>query len=260
MKATFPYLVDISLGNYCPYNCSFCYTSSTNKGSIASFEYLENLARSLFESNVLEVVFGGGEPTLYEYKDKTIDDVVKLFRSYNFKVGVTSRNYHTKPSFIKTVNSLAFSVNNHKEVGKVAHLSRLSNVYLQNILGLTDLGELDRFFEVVDALSFEKVTLLGPKDFGRGLNTFYHNITAQNIKNLHEKYPNIQIGIDSVAVKMYKQELLDMDVPEYYLTSEEGTNTCYIDAMNKRIQKSSFTHNFLDLSDVSRFKEAFSKL
>lgn len=58
-----PRIVSISLTNICDLKCHFCYAPK-NRDTL-DFNYLKNLCKKLDDLGVLEVTFGGGEPTLY---------------------------------------------------------------------------------------------------------------------------------------------------------------------------------------------------
>ncbi len=58
-----PRTVSIALTNVCDLKCPFCYAPK-NKATL-SFDYLTALCEALDKLGVLEITFGGGEPTLF---------------------------------------------------------------------------------------------------------------------------------------------------------------------------------------------------
>ena len=64
LKRAAPRMVQVALTNACNKTCSFCYRPLEAK-SRWSFDDLMDLARACDEWGVLELAFGGGEPTLF---------------------------------------------------------------------------------------------------------------------------------------------------------------------------------------------------
>lgn len=265
MKSGFPYLVDIKMTQYCPFGCSFCYQSSTKEGKHAENYTLYTLARLLKSGNVLEVNFGGGEPTLYNpTKTNTLlfSDIVKDFKSQLFRVGVTTKNYrwHKQPDFEKAtryIDSVAVSINSFDEFEKSKELAQsfsyITEVYAQIIFGLLPWNEFKAFVETIVKTSrhsdyfypiYKNITFLGFKDFGFSSGFVGHQYPIDWIdwiKDLQATY-KFNLGVDSIMVKNWKQELIDHDVSPTLLVGREGSSSCYIDAVEKKIYSSSFSH------------------
>lgn len=68
-----PRVVSIALTNECDLNCDFCYAPKF----LASLkpEYVFELCQAMDTLGVLEVAFGGGEPTLYPCLSKLCKDI-----------------------------------------------------------------------------------------------------------------------------------------------------------------------------------------
>lgn len=255
-KSGFPYLVDISISTACPFACQFCYTSSLKKGKHADIASMGELAHALFTSNVFEVVFGGGEPTLHP----EIGNIVETYKKhFQFKVGVTTKNYNLDKvkSFedINThVDSIAFSCNTIEELVKVQELqTRLKNnkkylrpkLYIQNVLGLYDFQQLQQFLTTARVMHFNNITLLGYKDFGFGQNQKAFDIPDDWMDFVKEL--DINIGIDSILAQKYAAKLEERGVRNYALVGAEGKSSCYIDVVRAQLKSSSFTNDFVDI-------------
>ena len=116
--------------------------------------------------------------------------------------------------------------------------------YYQTILGLSSLDYLMEQFEYIKENNYHTTNfnLLGFKNFGFGKNQIPNNVDGwiEKIKDANE-YDMVNIGVDSIIVKKYRQELLENGVDYKYLVGEEGKFSCYIDCVEKTIAASSFT-------------------
>ena len=246
-KSQFPYLVDISVGDSCPFGCPFCYTSSTTKGSYADDQVLSLLASVLFDAKVFNVVFGGGEPTLYHHEYSSFLRVLKTYKDKDFVVGVTTKNYnyHKKPEFkeeIKLIDSLAVSCQTIEELEKTEklshHLSWNTKLYIQTILGTMPWDYFQSFVKKAKELRFHNITILGYKNFGFGTTVQPHVIPDDWMTFVRDS--ELNIGVDSIIANNYREKLQNLNVPSYTLVGKEGLSSCYIDALKKVIKPSSF--------------------
>jgi len=185
-KSGFPYLVDVKISEFCPYNCQFCYQSSTKEGKHADQYFLSSvLPEMLINANVLEVNFGGGEPTLYKGEGYgTLEYVLSAYKSKKFKVGVTTKNYNwyklnNFKDCIKNIDSVAISVNSLDELKdseKLESAIQESNhnvsIYYQCVFELVSYEDFQKFVFAVAEKYNANLTLLGYKDFGFGKGGF----------------------------------------------------------------------------------------
>lgn len=259
-KSGFPYLIDMSISTACPFACQFCYTSSTAKGKDADINYICDIIPPLAKANVLEIVLGGGEPTLAKH----FLTICNTLRAYNFKIGVTTKNYklhkHKEIQEIKRlVNSVAFSCNTIDELELMSKCTKaiyalpdykIPKFYAQNILGLHSWDHMKEYLLAAKAMHINNVTLLGYKDFGFGTQVKPHEIPDEWVPFVKEL--NINIGIDSILAQKYSQLLIQNGVKHYMLVGAEGKSSCYIDAVNKQLKASSFTTDFISLYDVEK--------
>jgi organic radical activating enzyme len=246
-KSSFPYLVDISLGDSCPFGCPFCYTSSTEKGGYADYDVLYNLSRTLFDANVFNVVFGGGEPTLYKKNGYGFLSVLDIFKQKEFVIGVTTKNYnyHKKSTFkeeAKFIDSIAVSCQTIEELEKTIklrdNLPYGPTLYIQTILGTNSWEDFQKFVNKVKELHFYNLTILGYKDYGFGSKVQPHVVPDDWMVFVRDS--GLNVGVDSIIANKYADKLKQLNVPEYALVGKEGLSSCYIDALKKVVKPSSF--------------------
>lgn len=260
-KAKFPTLVDISITSFCDRGCKFCYQSSTTSGNHADVNIVKNILTELRNNNCLEVVFGGGEPTSHP----DFSEIVEFANKLGFVVGVTTKNYNLLnypdiQTVLSHINTLAISCNSISECKKAAHVFDgiedfmiSPEAYFQTVLGLNDTYELSELIQCVyDNSNYysRNLNLLGYKDFGFGKNESPKDVSGwiNVVKEINEidKYRKLDIGVDSIVVKKYRQELLDAGVDYRNLVGEEGKFSCYIDCVKNTIAASSFTDTTFD--------------
>ena len=265
-KSEFPYLVDIAITSKCEAGCAFCYMDSKPDGKHAEYYDLDYLANALKEANVFEIVLGGGEPTEYrgQYEYHNIASVAGDFRGKGFKVGITTKNYevHTRPYFkdlVCNLNSMAVSCCNVWDLDTVkiikdafetanheinsAHGDYRSRCFsVQCVLESNTLEELKEFLTKCYYLGIYNVTLLGAKSHGRGKDFKWKKMSKKWIEVVGElvKEKNLDISVDSVLSQKYRKELVKYGIKPYFLTGEEGRETCFIDAVNGKLCSSSF--------------------
>ena len=282
-KSGFPYLVDVKLTQFCPFGCSFCYQSSTKEGKHADTYSIYSLARTLQDAGVLEVNFGGGEPTLYKPTEYSLFSyAAKTFKDYKFRVGVTTKNYnwHKQKDFaeaIKYVDSVAVSINSLDEFEQskdfASQYFENTWVYAQVIFGLLPWEEFKILIESIAKTSknkkfhipyYNNITFLGFKDFGFSAGSQGYEYPVEWIdwiKDLQKQY-NFNLGVDSIMVKKWGKELTEYGVSPNLLVGREGSSSCYIDAVENKVYSSSFTNEKgVPISnDSNKFLEIFQSL
>ena len=256
-KSSIPELVDLKITDYCDYGCKFCYQSSTKKGSHASFENLKKSIEMLRSSGTMEIAIGGGEPTMHPDLYKILNYIRELGMTACF----TTKNFdlHTHPDFLKILkvsNSIAFSCNSVAEIKKVSKIRQeifesdlcydeRPKIYVQMIPELMSDKTFESSLICVSEMYGVPVTLLGYKDFGFGekylpKNRFSNSNWIKTIKNISGEH-RISFGIDSILVSKWKKELIEENVDPLALVGEEGKFSCYFDAVEMMVHKSSFS-------------------
>ena len=288
MKSSFPYLVDIGLGTYCPLagtKCKVpCYASSRSDGKCADGYFVSNtLKKALLEANVFEVVFGGLEPTLFKADSNLypIDYILKSYKKSNFKVGITTRNYNAYKlknfeNIFSNINTCAISANTLEDLKEACKLAKeicnldcpsRPSVYIQNIFGLYDYESFKEFClqfkreKEKNYWLFSGLTFLGYKTYGLGSTYTPFEMPdnwIQFVKDL-----GINFGVDSIMASKWRDKLVDAGVERYYLVGQEGGSSCYVDALNKSVKSSSFTDEEYKIKEVDwngeNFLKAFGK-
>lgn len=234
-----------------------CYQSSTKEGAHAETYFLaHSLPKILMDAGVMEVNFGGGEPTLYKSSYGNLKYVLDAFKHKKFKVGVTTKNYkwHNDKEFsdcMKSIDSVAISVNSLEELKRAEELEKAigevagsnASVYFQCVFELTPYEDFKKFVKKIAEKWNRNITLLGYKDFGFGKGGAKHSYPDEwisDIKSLHES-KRLNVGIDSVMVANWREKLIEFGVKDYYLVGTEGKSTCYVDAVKKKMYSSSFS-------------------
>lgn len=269
-KAGMPDLVDIKITDYCPISsCAVrarCYMSSTTKGKHARLcdwtkgdEYqtktpvgLKAILDVLQKAGATQIVYGGGEPT----EHPQIGVILKETKSKGFTTGVTTRNYqlHSHKDFTSNwsagicdnLDSIAFSCNSIADLQQVsvvrdemAKLDKAPVVYIQHILELTPQADLIDFMDECKRLGLNYLTLLGYKDFGFGAKVKRpHHYDSSWLKAAKDS--GLRIGLDSIAVRQWNEELVSMGIKSDFLQAREGAYSCYVDAVRAVIAPSSF--------------------
>lgn len=250
-----PDLVDVSITDYCDQGCSFCYKGSTTEGQHADSADVKNLAKMLSEMEVFEVAIGGGEPTTHPDFLKIIKffsnrNVVPNFttRNLDYLLGLSKKKLNT---LAKQIGGFAVSVDNLKTAeSAIEELHKLSlkceplaeKASFQFIVGRhSNVGVMLDVLNIVDANELN-VTLLGLKNTHRGKDTahfpglrWFHALKEW----MDENFRYISVGIDTSLAKEWEEEL-GKSVDSIFYHTQEGQVSCYIDAVAKTWDPSSY--------------------
>jgi hypothetical protein len=279
-KSEFPYLVDIGLGNLCYLagnKCKIpCYASAHKKGRMADSYFIKNALKTLFQSNVFEINFGGLEPTLYHGSGgETILSILRESKEFGFRTAITTRNYEWYKiqdfkAHLQNIDSVAISCNTKNDIDEADVLRKqildsgtnvdFRHIYIQNILGLHPYEQLVDFLEYAKSKGFYYITLLGYKEFGFGAKQQPYDISEDWIEFI--KLLDINIGVDSVIVQKWRDQLVKHGINYKCLVGEEGKQTCYLDGLTESLAASSFTDKQYKLSknfEKKEFLEIYAK-
>jgi hypothetical protein len=254
-KSRTPDLIDLKITDYCDAGCKYCYQDSTTKGKHASYEYISSLLYALRDLEVFEVAIGGGEP----FKHPDILNILKLSREHGILPNISTRNLEWMtdiPSITtvdKCVGKVGFSCSNEDDVHALLYhieKSGLSNskFVVHYVLGSSPIDEFKKMINLIDD-AYLGILLLGYKDVGRGcnFNPYDNSQWAQCLKNRW-----IEIGVDTCIAKEYKKELENLGVSGLMYYEDEGKTSMYIDAVEKKVAKSSYEKNG-DSTDIGMF-------
>jgi len=274
-KGGIPDLVDIKITEKCDFGCRFCYTSSVKEGKECSVYDRSSVLRFydlmqlLTDVGVYSIVLGGGEPTQHS------DISSILYSARSFQTSITTRNYDMvnvkSTQAISGVDSIAYSCNSVSDVEKAVegyekHFlrnRRRPELYIQNIIGLSTEDQFYSFLQKCKDLKVKNITMLGFKTFGFGKD-------YQPKGNWSDKWldmvkdSGMNIGMDSLAVKQWKEQLIQKGVEERFLMASEGAFSCYVDAVKGTMSPSSFCDESLTVPLTSKttkeqFLERFAK-
>lgn len=257
-KAFAPELVDMKVTDKCPYECAHCYQGSTKDASHADFTYMLQKLDELARLRVFEVAYGGGEPTTHP----DFLELLKETRKRKIVPNFTTRNlgYLKKhgQELVDLVGRIAYSVDfeeeidaftkyhseNAKKKSKNASVFSLrrknawqSSVGIQHVVGSVPQDKLIKLIKYC-AENLVDLTLLGWKDTGRGSEVKPHPVdwkaacAAAKVR---------RIKIDTSLARATDMTGID---PETYHTSE-GSVSCYIDAVERKIGPSSYASSLL---------------
>lgn len=239
LRSSFPELVDIGLGDYCPFNCSFCYTDSTTAGTWAKHDTVRDILRELSKLGTFEVAFGGGEPTLHPDLEYILADCE--YRGITANMTTKNLAWLRNPESLKIIRRLgaiAFSVQTGEEVKELSAIHAAARAAgattqftAQVVVGA--IPEQD-FKEVLAAAKNHNVrlTLLGYKMVGRGPAATKYEY---NWYSLAKKAKLKMLAIDTVLAKG-----LPGEVPKTWYHTEEGAWSCYINALTEQMGPSSY--------------------
>ncbi len=272
-RPEFPILVDLKITNQCLQNCPFCYQDSHPEGKHAPFSKVEKTLQILKDWGVMDLVIGGGEPTLHP----KLKQILKVARSKGFTTSLTTKNYNfgSHPQFhliLKYLNSLAISCQSLEDLSKADGLRQVirgqnfhQEIYIQTIVELYKTKEeFIAFLDRVKTLGIRNITLLGLRPVGRAENGYNDLLTPSQwhdnlIEILQEYRFSFSIGMDAALIKKHYSLLDNMFKcnkphqagihPFLYGQGDEGYYSCAIDlvALAKKrkilgiVSKSSFS-------------------
>lgn len=282
-RALTPELVDIKITDFCPFDCSFCYQSSTLDGKHASMSFMKKVANELEKAKVFEVALGGGETTLHP----NFVDILKLFASKGIVPNFTTKNMNLfKSEYAKDIvnycGSIAFSVESVEDIRKVRYalmdfekrdVVQVENydtryntedvdkkkpwatkVNFQIVLGSMNEATLKAMLKEISPME-SRVTLLGYKEVGRGQDFAPHRYDNWlDIVEKVQKKSGMMISIDTALAAQFREQLNEKNVSEKTYHVQEGNFSAYIDAVGEFIapssyggleQKKSFDENWL---------------
>ena len=278
-----PLLVDLKITDYCASNCSFCYQGSTKKGKVADFEVIKKTLDALKELKVLEVAIGGGNPISHPKFIEILEYAHSLGIVPNFSTRDISFNREKEAlrRIGAACGNFAYSVDPGVNIEKLDQtIKSFNNVRAKASYGTPQLMNLQIFIgpggfqieeELLPVLRVAKenrrsVTLLGFKAVGRSVGVVppYEAELPRGLVNVllelkaKDKCPDV--GIDTVLAKEIRYYLEDKGISEKLFTLEEGKASCYIDAVEKTIARSSFDAEKypIDITNVSEIKTAYS--
>lgn len=256
-KASAPELVDMKVTDKCPYECEHCYQGSTKDAAHADLKYMLEKLDELAQLQVFEVAYGGGEPTTHP----NFLELLKETKSRKLVPNFTTRNLtylkkHGK-ELVNLVGRIAYSVDFEEEISAFMkyHTDNKDKKKVPSVFSLTREGNWERIVGIQhvvgsvpqarfrELLAFCKnnwidITLLGWKNTGRGSEVQPHTV---DWKTACKEVAMRRVKIDTALAR--SSDMSDID-PETYHTTE-GSVSCYIDAVERKIGPSSYASSLL---------------
>ena len=245
-KTDTPELVDVKITNKCHMGCEFCYQSSVPSGAHADPSWLYAVTAYLHHAQVFEVAIGGGEPTLHPgfihfLRSCRHNGVVPNFTTRNL---TWLREPRMAFEILDLIGGWAFSTEDASAVLKLHALCVASGVpdnkmpAIQYVVGVGTVYDYENVVQACRQTGL-RLTLLGPKDVGRGLTKTW--TTCNWLAALTSKDgEHLQFGIDTALAQQYGQAIKDAGIPDWCYTTQEGKTSMYIDAVAGVIAPSSY--------------------
>lgn len=254
-KASAPEMVDLKITDCCHSGCQFCYQNSTPEGKHADYYSMYSIVQALAGLKVFEVAIGGGEPTLHP---KFIE-ILKDFREAGIIPNFSTKNLEwlRDPSrwseIMQTCGAFGFSVNDPREIHQLKTLLDYNGIHTGRAVVHVVLGTVDhwRFLRIIEACNECQINLLllGYKETGRGANfaPIPYSWWLSSLKNFMESDDcRLHISIDTTLAEEYKEQLIAANIPNWMLSTRDGSFSCYIDAVEHKVAASSYTSKMVD--------------
>ncbi|MGC4115011.1 MAG: radical SAM protein [Myxococcales bacterium] len=235
-RSTWPELVDLKITDRCYSDCSFCYQGSTRDGRHASLDAIERVLDELAACQVLEVVLGGGEPTLHP----AFTTILHAIQRRGMHAAFTSRDCLAR-RHLDASGVDARRVHWAYSILAIEDLDRLASPFptIHVTMG-TPASQPEALLEIARrcARSYLNLVLLGFKRTGRGAHfapvDYRHWMDTIASSGLHG------VSIDSALAAEYDVELQRRGVPSWLYEVEDGRYSMYVDAVRGLCGPSSY--------------------
>jgi len=239
-----PDLIDLKITDYCNKECYFCYQGSTTKGIHAKTENIFKIINELSKLKVLEIAFGGGEPTSHP-------DFIEIL-NYTKERGIVP-NFTTNSvdnitqEMVDFCGSIAVSVTNLRDVVKTLgntyndNDSSNSKICLNVVEGIFPEYNISALLSIV--LEFNtRIVFLGSKIPKRNYAQKLNNFKKSTIEKILRETIYENISVDTLFVK-HHANIIKNNIPTIFLPEEEGLSSMYIDSVKMSIQRNSYDKN-----------------
>lgn len=278
-----PVLVDFKISQFCTSNCQFCYTNSNKNGKHMNKNNIYSYVKSLSRAKVFEVAIGGGEPTQCPHLDSFIEYCNWDGIIVNFTTKDSSWLSDKKVAYerLSKVGAFAFSVDNDTEISELESIKIMirnmdsdsfnykfrswrSKFTIQMIPAIMEESKMKEILSWAQ-YNYIRVTLLGYKESGRG--DVYKNYLIKKNQFDEDKWIRIvqellsnnnmpSFAIDTTLASKYKEELKNLNVPDWLYHIEEGKYSLFIDGVENLYGPSSYhTEHFIKLNDKEIYND-----
>lgn len=273
-KSEMPELIDLKITDYCENGCPFCYQGSTPGGKHANTKFVKNLIYSFRKMGVFEVVIGGGDPT----KHPDLISILEACRSCDLVPNMTISSHQVDwltteegKKVSSLLGAIAISASDPENLDgflEKVHLlldkKSFNTNYGINPRGSVRIQAVEELYtneQLMSILRFQEdhylcgATFVGYKTIGRGRifnkkkDSNLIQVIKEYLENCKKKDPDyfepvkswFTCSIDTVLAKKYEKELVDtLGVDPILFNTYDGLNSCYIDAINKAMNSSSY--------------------
>jgi hypothetical protein len=252
-----PELIDIKITGKCTSNCGFCYQGSCRDGQHADYSEITGLFWDLARMEVFEVALGGGEPT----EHPKFSEILKYSRNCHIVPNFTTHfmsnvtgNKKIQKAVLEYAGSFASSSLHPYNIAEInAWNSKHDKVkcVLQIPMGCYNFKTIQKAISLAKDLGVP-FTLLGfKKPAGK-----FKKLPYKGIVKLLQDMNIERFGADTIFVKEFKKELLEIGVPKELMVGEEGAFSCYIDMVDHKWGRDSYSGGLMDfesrayLSDI----------
>lgn len=274
-KSSFPLSVDLKITNYCTKNCYFCYQNSSKDGIHAPYNIIKNWIDLLVELKVMEVTFGGGEPTTHPDFLKIIEyakskNIIQSFTTSNL-AWFSETPIQDIKKVMQQINAFAFTPTTENDITTILAFIRFYGINIPIYFNLVEnlhrssFSGYDGFIERAkhhywDYTKNIIINFLGFKDTNEKTKTLgkFKPNKKEIIKALIKAETlHIPIGVDTAFANKY-QDILDIlgVNPKLYF-KEEGKFSMYIDAVEGKLGKSSYTDEYIEFKPNKQNIEKF---
>jgi organic radical activating enzyme len=236
----FPESMDVKINSWCDAGCAYCHENSTTKGTKSpDLTRIVDLYSQLPAG--VEIAIGGGHPLAHEQ----FDEFVKTLSEQGKHCNVTINQFHFEANRAR-LNRLC-ELGYLKGVGYSYTNKPLvwdnPNAVTHVIIGITPPTEI----EAITKSNSGKVLLLGYKNFRRG-SLFLDKHAKTVASNIQDWYIHLEqllgkyhLSFDNLAISQLEPKRLFDNPADYQLRymGDDGSHTCYIDAVFGQIAKSS---------------------
>ncbi len=263
-RSTWPELVDLKITDRCEAGCAFCYQDSRPDGAHAKLEDTLAILDALQEAQVLEVVLGGGEPTLHPEFARLLAEAQRR----SMRVAFTTRrlDWHQGLDLSKVDRQQlhwAYSLQHLDELEAFGdHPHRSWPQTLHVVMG-TELSAFEPLAEIAEwtARHSAQLVLLGFKSTGRAASLT--PLDDSHWLETCELAGAKRVALDATLAAKYDAELALRGVPPWLYEVEDGRFSMHVDAVRGLCAPSSFcepAERFALPSGPEAIRKAFDRI
>lgn len=259
----YPHTVDVKITGYCERECPECYQNSNRQGVHAPLDRIKAFIDKCFDNGIIEIAFGGGEPTKHPDFQKIIDYCFRKKIRPNF----TTRDLDAALALHGDL-SFALSVDSMEDAAAALHKRNDSHENYDKHMNfhiiawpktMEKIIEFTKNFNRKENYMTGTVVMLDPKmnvqssvarvqremldidtdmvaNFWAKLDDANH-YTSEEAWDAGKEYQKIEFAMDIPMIKQYEDQL-NMDEMHYY--TDEGKHSFYYDAVEDKTYKCSY--------------------